>query len=645
MSNAANASGHLFVVHGRIDALGADAVVVPTDADFEVEPHWYPLFGGEQPTKPEAWDKAFCRDAAGGHNWFVNVIDHSAAVGAQLADRLRAVLADVARAFESRGPRPPVVAMPVFGVGGGGKGGLKGLVIRDLVTLLRSVAADLSLDVALVTPDRSVYSALQHFRRSENADHWQLTPGQVRVAQDLGTRARDGDLALFLGAGVSMSAGLPGWNELLLELGSRAGVDAKTLMNLEHSPLDQAELVSLRLGDNLGGEIAQIVSRAKRVSLAHSLLAGLRCREVVTTNYDELYEDAVEATGELRPTVIPWEAVQPRRPWVLKMHGEVGRPESVVLTRRSFVRYDANSRPAGSLLQALMMTRHVLVVGTSMSDDNVIRLAIEVDDFLKSDHSFGTFIDVAESPARAELWNTRFRWLHCDADGMVARVRAMEIFLDAVAMYAAQDESWLLDERFRGLLQSSDQTAASEVRGVLSRVQSSPRTQLRPLRDKLAELGADPHWDESRTLLTELEQLRRASKNGRRATYKYVVLLWAVTRAEQGYERLSRYEDARSELANLLSPFRIAESAPKAVNPWFALRTSSWWEIRDLPSSPTVQEVIQWNARAGLSVDVYNLVRRDSVFAQEAVEQLVKLIAEDVESASLVEDLKMQLSS
>ncbi|WP_049942595.1 hypothetical protein [Gordonia sp. KTR9] len=110
-------------------------------------------------------------------------------------------------------------------------------------------------------------------------------------------------------------------------------------------------------------------------------------------------------------------------------------------------------------------------------------------------------------------------------------------------------------------------------------------------------------------------------------------------------KRLTSYEDARGELAKLLSPFRIAESAPKPVDPWFALGTSSWWEIRDLPSSSKVQDVIQRNARAGLSVNVYNLVRRDSVFAQEAVERLVKLIAEDVESASLLEDLRRQLSS
>ncbi|MDJ0027156.1 SIR2 family protein [Gordonia alkanivorans] len=645
MSHAANASGHLFIVHGRIEALGADAVVVPTDAEFTVEPHWFPLFDDEHPSRPETWDGTFSRATEGGRLWFVNVIDDSAAVGAQLAGRLRDVLHDVALEFELRESRPPVVAMPVFGVGGGGKDGLKGLVVKDLITLLWSVAADLSLDVVVVTPDRSVYSALQHFRRTEHAEHWQLTPGQFRVAQDLGTRARDGDLALFLGAGVSMSAGLPGWGQLLEELGSIARIDPKALESLEGSPLDQAELISLRLGDALGTEIARIVESVRRVSLAHCLLAGLRCREVVTTNYDELYENAVEATGEPRPTVIPWEAVQPGRSWVLKMHGEVGRPETVVLTRRSFVRYDANFRPAGSLLQALMMTRHMLVVGTSMTDDNVIRLALEVDDFISRDHSFGTFIDVSESSTRAELWGPRFHWAHCGGDGIVARVRSMEILLDAVAMYAAQDDSWLLDERFGGLLHSGDQSAASDVRGVLGRVQSTPRTRLRPLRNKLAALGADPRWVESRTLLAELEQLVRASKNGRRATYKFIVLLWAVTRAEQGYERLTSYEDARRQLANLLSPFRIAETAPKPVDPWYALRTSSWWEICDLPTTPTAQDVIQRNARAGLSVSVYNLVRRDSVFAEEAIEQLTDLIAHDVESLSIVRDLRSQLSS
>ncbi|MDS1116649.1 SIR2 family protein [Gordonia westfalica] len=639
MSEATSMTGHLFVVHGRIETIGSDAIVVPTDDDFNVEPHWYALFAGKQPSRPDTWEGAFARSEGDDSVWFVNIVDSSVGVSVQLADRLRSLLTEVAQNVQRADRRPPVVAMPVFGLAGGGKDRLKGAVIRDLVTLLWDIVGDLTVDITLVTPDRSVFSAIQHFRRTGRAENWQLNQVESGIAQDLGSKARDGDLALFLGAGVSMSAGLPSWGELLAELGARAGIDNDALKSLDESPLDKAELISIRLGDKLGKEVSRIVGRAKQVSLAHSLLAGLGCREVVTTNYDQLYEDAIQATGYPRPTVIPWESVKPGRPWVLKMHGEVNRPDTVVLTRRSFVRYDANFRPAGSLLQALMMTRHVLVVGTSMTDDNVIRLALEVDDFISRDHSFGTFVDVSEPSARAELWNARFRWLHCGGEDTSARVRTMEIFLDAVVMYATHDASWLLDERFSGLLQSSDQRAATEVRGVLGRVQATPRTRLRPLRNQLADLGAVPHWSESRSLLSELELLLRASKDGRPATYKYVVLLWAVTRAQQGHERLTRYKDSRKELASLLSPFRIADTAPKPLDPWYALRTSSWWEVRDLPANPTAQDVVRLDARAGLARNAYDLVHRDSVFAQEAAEKLVQLIERDADSASAVRDL------
>lgn len=41
-------------------------------------------------------------------------------------------------------------------------------------------------------------------------------------------------------------------------------------------------------------------------------------------------------------------------------------------------------------------------------------------------------------------------------DDITARSRTLEIFLDAVAAHASSDASWLLDERFRGLLKIDD---------------------------------------------------------------------------------------------------------------------------------------------------------------------------------------------
>ena len=414
--------------------------------------------------------------------------------------------------------------------------------------------------------------------------------------------------------------------------------------SLTGSPLDQAELVSLHLQDRLGPEVAALVREATQVSLAHSLLAGLNCMQVVTTNYDELYESAVEATGHKRPALLPREHAEPGRPWLLKMHGDVGDVSDIVLTRRSFVRYDANSRPAGSLLQSLIMTKHLLVVGTSMSDDNVIRIAIEVDDFLKSDATFGTFIDVSQPSARAELWRKRFRWLNCVGDETADRVRRMEIILDAIGMYAAQDASWLLDQRFAGMLSADEKEVVDEVRTVTRRVPRASAGLLNPLRVRLEELGAEPEpmpraWLD---LLDELPHLRRASMDQRRAPYKYVVLLWAVARARRGADRLVAYSEVREELGNLLSPFRIARSAPKPSDPWFALRTSSWWELLDAPGDATDSDVARLDFQGGLSPVVYRLVREESKFADIAGRRLSQLILDDSDEAS-VDKLRRRL--
>ena len=491
MVHAERSPGHLFVVHGRLESVRYDAVVVPTDRHFRISSQWSALLGGRWPRRPRNWSRGFGRSADADRVWFISVYNGSALVGAALTERLAVLVEEIAT--ELGGDRRRlVVAMPVLGIRGGGQGSRRGAVVRELVDALASISWRTGVDIALVTPDRAVHGAIQHLRRDGAASSWMLTSEELQLAQQLGKFSQQGHLALFLGAGVSMSAGLPDWGRLLAELANKARIAAADFESLEGSPLDQAELVSLHLKERLGPEVAALVREATQVSLAHALLAGLNCMQVVTTNYDELYESAVEAAGHPKPTLLPREHAEPGRPWLLKMHGDIGAEQDIVLTRRSFVRYDANSRPAGSLLQALMLTKHLLVVGTSMSDDNVIRLAIEVDDFLKSDGPFGTFIDVSEPSARAELWRKRFQWLNCAGSTTDTRVRRMEMVLDAIAMYAAQDASWLLDPRFSGMLNSSDREVVDEIRIASRRVQESSTGLLEPLRSRLDDLGAKP---------------------------------------------------------------------------------------------------------------------------------------------------------
>jgi len=480
--------GHLFLVHGRAESLVHDAVVIPTNQRFEVEDTWRPLIEpGEAALRPQNWPgEGYGRAGDGRPVWFVSV---EGLATEELVGRTLAAVRAMSQA--DLGPSPnrvkPLLAVPVLGIEGGGHNDDRGAVVRRLLEALLEEVGQLEVDLAVVTPQRSVYAAAQHVRGRPRADGF---PDElVEEAQRLGRLARAGELALFFGAGVSVPAGLPGWREMLHQLAAQAGVRPDDLDGL--SPLDQAQFLQKRL-PGLGEHVARAAQSRRRPSLAHALLAGLRCREAVTTNYDRLYETAVAATDRGAPRILPWESVVGAPAWVLKLHGDVSQPESVTLTRRDVVRYDAHTRPAGALLQALLLTRHLLVVGASLEDDNVVRLLREVEVFREEAALTGpmaTVLDIDDDTARRELWRDQLAWWTMPGDDLPTRARALEIFLDTVAWYAADTSTWLLDPRFARLLQAPARRAAEHARELRAEVQDLG-AEWAPLRRAFGDAGA-----------------------------------------------------------------------------------------------------------------------------------------------------------
>jgi hypothetical protein len=276
---------------------------------------------------------------------------------------------------------------------------------------------------------------------------------------------------------------------MLQRIGAEAGVDPAWLARL--SRLDQAQLLQRRL-PHLGEAVVRALGRPDRPSLGHALLAGLCCNEAATTNYDALYERAVEATGRERPAVLPWE--QARDTWLLKLHGDVDRPDTVALTRLDVVRFDARARPAGALLQSLLLTRHLLMVGASLDDDNVVRLVREVEVFREECGLSGpvaTVLDVDDDAARRELWEGQLGWVTLPGDDVPERARALEIFLDAVAWHAADTGSWLLDPRFAGLLDEAGRRTAESGRRLRADVEQRGE-EWAVVRAALDHAGASP---------------------------------------------------------------------------------------------------------------------------------------------------------
>lgn len=473
-------AGHVFVVRGDLMQFACDAWLVPGGAGgpgatwravlpLPSEWHTPPAGWAEQERSvllasvPPPEPLPFLTDITGNNRdspeWWVE--------GARRFVRLAArTLHDTERA-PLFGRSKHLLAMPLLGTGGGGGGHLSGEVVRLLLRAMREESAQADVDVAVVLNDGPAWAAAQNERSDED---WAELPDAMRkAADDLATKARNGDLVLFLGAGVSQGAGLPSWSTLLSVLAAERGriaspAEQEALERL--GELDRAAVIKKRLqlkeGDveadvdaRLGHAVAQLLrQRGKRHALTHGLLASLPVEEVITTNYDDLFERASAAVD--RPcTVLPGGEVARGRRWLLKMHGCVTRPETIVLTREDYLKFQENRTALAGIVQALLLTRHMLFVGFSFADDNFHRIAHAVRQSLgqvAGAHArFGTTLVVASNPLAEELWGNDLDWL-AFAGSVPAQVRLLEIFLDRLAKQSAAATAHLGDRRYDAVL-------------------------------------------------------------------------------------------------------------------------------------------------------------------------------------------------
>ena len=259
-----------------------------------------------------------------------------------------------------------LLALPLVGTGGGGGAEHAGQIAAQLLPALERKATEHDVDVALVLRDTRAFAAVQAARRrSHTSGFHELGDDLQAEARRLAALVNSGELVLFLGAGLGVAAGLPDWTGLLGELARKAGLSEEQCVDLrELDPLDRAQLIARRLeGEGrLGQAIHDIFRSTRHHALAHALLASLPVAEIVTTNYDTLFETASEAIGQ-PVRVVPFDLGRDQRRWLLKMHGSVSHPESVVLTRQDYLRYAEHWGALAGIVQALLITRHMLFVG------------------------------------------------------------------------------------------------------------------------------------------------------------------------------------------------------------------------------------------------------------------------------------------
>jgi hypothetical protein len=488
-------SGHVFVVGADLRRLVCDDVLVPTDRSLRVTTEWRRLLPdvlvGSEDRNGVCLDLGWDGDERvlevpdrragepGRQLWLVDTVDDRERDPEDalrwLVDGAREALAAVARRevpTPVHGRARRLVALPALGTGWGGAAGQRGTLLQRLLPVLREAAQAHDFDVALVLRGPSDLAAAQRVRRAE-AGSWDL-PGHLgELAGDLGERAGRGQLAVFVGAGVSAAAGLPTWEQLLDELAERSGLDDALRAGLSRLPAqDSAALLARELGREQLETFVKERFGPGHYALAHALIADLPVQEFVTTNYDPLVELAAADIGR-ELSVLPFDEAAPGRPWLLKLHGDAAHPESVVLTREEYLQFGDTRAALAGVLHSLLLTRHVLFVGTSMQDDDLIRIAHQVRSATRGPGAgprqrSGTVLALLEDPARARLWEQDVQTVAIAPTDTppVEAARLLEVLLDCIGCLSTPPTGYLLDPAYRGMLSDEERALAEALQQV-----------------------------------------------------------------------------------------------------------------------------------------------------------------------------------
>lgn len=259
-----------------------------------------------------------------------------------------------------------LIALPAFRLGKGGDRRQRLRSARAQIDAARQfLAENEGVDVAFIPYTTPLYHIFLEARRAA-ADPTVGVQPNPPLEQALLAR----ECVLFVGAGLSSAAGLPGWDALIRHLGDDLGIRRPD----RHNYLDLAQWHRERFGrDRLADLLRQTYSTQAHPTLGHYLLMSLPLRHVITTNYDDLLERALTALKRHPVKVIHQQDVARTgqdEVFVVKLHGDLAHAEEIILTHDDYDEF-FHRRPAMALLlESLLLNQTFLFVGYGLRDPN-----------------------------------------------------------------------------------------------------------------------------------------------------------------------------------------------------------------------------------------------------------------------------------
>lgn len=213
------------------------------------------------------------------------------------------------------------------------------------------------------------------------------------MIEDIKKAINKKSFGLYVGAGLSMGAGLPSWTQLLNEL--IEGLERKGIVNknyaeemrgLSNNP-SKYLLLAEEIRDLAQSDLEKLIrdrfeDKTKQPTETHNVLVKLKSKFIITTNYDTLIEKAlVKNFDNYFPTVYTYKdassvnySLWNNDHFVLKAHGDAKTPKEIILTEKDYRNIIYNQSGYQSILHAIFSTNSILFVGVSLNDPELLLL-------------------------------------------------------------------------------------------------------------------------------------------------------------------------------------------------------------------------------------------------------------------------------
>ena len=183
------------------------------------------------------------------------------------------------------------------------------------------------------------------------------------------------NLAIFAGAGLSVSAGFLDWKALLKELADEIDLD------IDKEENDLVSLAQYYVNSKSGNrsKINKIIlnefSQTTTLTENHKILARLPIDTFWTTNYDSIIETALKEAGKIVDVKHCVEqlpvSIHKRDVVVYKMHGDASLPNQTVLIKDDYEKFHLTRNDFFNALRGDLLTKRFLFLGFSFSDPNI----------------------------------------------------------------------------------------------------------------------------------------------------------------------------------------------------------------------------------------------------------------------------------